>query len=336
MHNDHLGTSSFVTDGDGDPTQFYLNFPFGETLYEQQNTNAYENPYKFNAKELDDETGLYYYGARYYDPRIGMWLSVDPLTEKMPSWSPYAYAFDNPVRFVDLDGREPSSPLHDYILGRNGSIKLLRKTNDRFDRLFSSDMKNSITIEKQNSTSGSIISELANFRIKDDTRRYDNNKLAFPLGISRARTSNSSNVSNLFIFVSNNSDVEWGLAGYNVGNNMIYSLWTGHSEDITPSSILYQGISKLSFEIHSHPGNTTTPSPVNGFTEGDYGSAAWIDSKFTKDKNYPRHFIYSKKGKHLWEYNYYNETPLKFSPINSKLNAPMRINNNINLKKLEK
>ncbi|WP_181893758.1 RHS repeat-associated core domain-containing protein [Bergeyella zoohelcum] len=114
LHNDHLGTSSFVTDGDGDPTQFYLNFPFGETLYEQQNTNAYENPYKFNAKELDDETGLYYYGARYYDPRIGMWLSVDPLTEKMPSWSPYAYAFDNPVRFIDPDGRAPWPPENGY------------------------------------------------------------------------------------------------------------------------------------------------------------------------------------------------------------------------------
>ncbi|EKB58830.1 RHS repeat-associated core domain-containing protein, partial [Bergeyella zoohelcum CCUG 30536] len=59
-----------------------------------------------NAKELDDETGLYYYGARYYDPRIGMWLSVDPLAEKFPAWSPYHYAYDNPVRFIDPDGRQ--------------------------------------------------------------------------------------------------------------------------------------------------------------------------------------------------------------------------------------
>ncbi|NAW50254.1 hypothetical protein GNY06_02245, partial [Elizabethkingia argentiflava] len=60
-----------------------------------------------NAKELDDETGYYYYGARYYNPRVSLWLNVDPLAEKMPSWSPYAYAFNNPVRLVDPDGREP-------------------------------------------------------------------------------------------------------------------------------------------------------------------------------------------------------------------------------------
>jgi RHS repeat-associated protein len=40
--------------------------------------------YKFNGKELDEETGLYYYGARYYDPRISIWLSVHPLAERHP------------------------------------------------------------------------------------------------------------------------------------------------------------------------------------------------------------------------------------------------------------
>ncbi|CAI9430306.1 RHS repeat-associated core domain-containing protein [Candidatus Ornithobacterium hominis] len=62
-------------------------------------------PYLFNGKELDTETGLYYYGARYYDPRISIWISVDPLAEKYPDISPYTYVANNPINAIDPDGR---------------------------------------------------------------------------------------------------------------------------------------------------------------------------------------------------------------------------------------
>ena len=65
-------------------------------------------PYKFNGKELDEETGLYYYGERYYDPRSNLWLGIDPLTEKYTNISAYLYCHNNPVRFVDSDGRSYS------------------------------------------------------------------------------------------------------------------------------------------------------------------------------------------------------------------------------------
>jgi RHS repeat-associated protein len=77
-HPDHLGSSSFLTDAAGDPYQFVLYLPFGETFAEDR-AAGYATPYRFNAKELDEETGLYYYGARYYDPRVSMWWGVDPL-----------------------------------------------------------------------------------------------------------------------------------------------------------------------------------------------------------------------------------------------------------------
>jgi len=68
-------------------------------------TSAYTNRWKFTGHELDRETGLYYAGARYYDPRISTWLSTDLLMEAQPNKTPYHYTSNNPINRVDPDGR---------------------------------------------------------------------------------------------------------------------------------------------------------------------------------------------------------------------------------------
>gem|GEM_PF-4288792 len=103
-HSDHLGSSSFITDINGDATQHLQYLPFGEDFVHQQNTAAYYTPYTFSGKERDMETSLSYFGARYYEAGLSVWLSVDPMSDKAPGWTPYRYGFQNPMKFIDPTG----------------------------------------------------------------------------------------------------------------------------------------------------------------------------------------------------------------------------------------
>ena len=86
---------------------------------------SYSARYTFSGKERDEETGYSYFGARYYNSSYSIWLSVDPMSDKYPSLSPYAYCADNPVKLVDVDGEEV------YIFGdqqMNAFNSLQKKT----------------------------------------------------------------------------------------------------------------------------------------------------------------------------------------------------------------
>jgi RHS repeat-associated protein len=68
------------------------------------NTFSFSSPYRFNAKEKDSETGLHYYGARYYQPKLSMWLSVDPLASERSWLTPYNFVQNNPITRIDPTG----------------------------------------------------------------------------------------------------------------------------------------------------------------------------------------------------------------------------------------
>ncbi len=105
-------------------------YPFGMQLEALGYTsgNDLKNNYLYNGKELQEDYGLnwYDYGARMYDPVIGRWSTVDPLAEKGRRWSPYNYALNNPIRFIDPDGMW----IDNYDIYENGTIKVER-TSDK-------------------------------------------------------------------------------------------------------------------------------------------------------------------------------------------------------------
>ncbi|WP_321519677.1 DUF6443 domain-containing protein [uncultured Bacteroides sp.] len=102
---DHQGNNRVVFNQNGTVEQTNHYYPFGMTFSEGIDNS--DNRYKYNGKELDRMHGLdlYDYGARYYDAAIGRWGVIDPLAEKCYSISPYVYCNNNPVRFIDPNGK---------------------------------------------------------------------------------------------------------------------------------------------------------------------------------------------------------------------------------------
>ncbi len=118
---DHLGSAGLVTDKNGKLVSHQEYFPSGET-WAGESAEKPPVPYQYNGKEFDKETGLYNYGSRYYNPRTQLWQSPDPA---LPSYldgegnggvrnpanlGSYTYAYDNPVRLNDPDGRLAEVP----------------------------------------------------------------------------------------------------------------------------------------------------------------------------------------------------------------------------------
>ncbi|HZM78664.1 MAG TPA: SpvB/TcaC N-terminal domain-containing protein [Candidatus Limnocylindrales bacterium] len=117
-HADHLGSTSFVTGQSGGLEEHLQYFPGGETWVGEHPSQPV--PQQFTGKELDPETGLYYFGARYYDPRTQRWQTPDPVVEGLLDGVPnggafhpanlalYTYAYNHPVNLTDPMGGPPN------------------------------------------------------------------------------------------------------------------------------------------------------------------------------------------------------------------------------------
>jgi len=98
-HSDHLGSSSVITESTGSISGEMQYYPFGMKFHDSFANNIY---HEYTDQESDNETGLYYYGARYYDSSLAKFVSPDPIREYL---NPYSYVLNNPFRFKDPDGR---------------------------------------------------------------------------------------------------------------------------------------------------------------------------------------------------------------------------------------
>lgn len=98
--DDHLGSSNVLVDENGTLVNQEEYYPFGETSFGSYTKKRY----RFCGKEKDEESGMYYYGARYYSPWLCRFISVDPLAGKYVFQTPYAYADNNPINKMDYNG----------------------------------------------------------------------------------------------------------------------------------------------------------------------------------------------------------------------------------------
>ncbi|NLJ82885.1 MAG: hypothetical protein GX330_07150 [Bacteroidales bacterium] len=107
-HGNHLSSTQLITDINGDVAQAVLYTPWGSVISEYKADWMLDTipRFLFNGKELDEESGLYYYEARYYNPNLTTFTARDPIFEKYFWISPYAYCANNPVKYVDPMGME--------------------------------------------------------------------------------------------------------------------------------------------------------------------------------------------------------------------------------------
>ena len=137
----HLDSASLELNETGEIISYEEYHPFGTTSYRSGRSEVVVSlkRYKYVFKELDNETGLYYYGMRYYAPWIARFISVDPLQHKFPHLTSYQYASNDPVGAIDIDGAESEKELENtghWNVDASVTVSSSKKLSEELTRNF--------------------------------------------------------------------------------------------------------------------------------------------------------------------------------------------------------
>ena len=166
QYGDQLDSAKLELNENAEVLSYEEYHPFGTTSFEMH-TNDSEvslKRYKYVHKERDSETGLYYYGARYYAAWLCRFTACDPLESKMPEWSPYNYTLDNPLKYIDPTGMAPTPPSTDVKKNEDGTYTVVNAYDD--------DDKNVYIVDSDGKRTGEIIAttmKSTDFLNTDDT-----------------------------------------------------------------------------------------------------------------------------------------------------------------------
>ena len=229
-HSDHLGSTSYITDDKANITQYDAYLPYGELLVDEHSSSE-DLPYKFNGKQFDEETGLYYYGARYLNSVTSLWYGVDPLTEKYPDISSYSYCHNNPILLVDPDGAYPIITITKQKTGRTTWQRIIgytgqerdvitrvnlykvtvRDTEDKDFRMEFSVTRDAFTVRKGDRNGNRLVlSNVAYEPKKEEDNRYTAQVIEYPRGNGTKALKLKQHGSEVMYATSNNVSVEMG------------------------------------------------------------------------------------------------------------------------------
>ena len=237
---DHLGNVRVVADKDGNAEETNDYYPFGGLFTASRGVQ----PYKYNGKELDRKNGIdwYDYGARHYDPAIGKWHVVDPMSEKYYSWSPYVYCKNNPLLRIDLDGKD------DYVISRSGRLfnetPIGMRGKSSTDNLYlSSDRSISVTVNQ------GLLEEMHSMQKKERNLK------------SYGSTQDLETATTVFKFAADHTTVEWKLDVYDDNGTRTAIVATDQNPYGVDNGVNAQNELSVKGEkiidIHSHlPGGT--------------------------------------------------------------------------------
>ena len=283
-HSDHLGSTSYITDAKANITQFDAYLPYGELLVDEH-TSTEEMPYKFNGKELDQEAGLYYYGARYMNPVISIWYGVDALTEKYPTIGGYVYCAGNPVKLKDPDGRDQ------YDINDSGEIIKVTPDNNQ-DAFFkvnrNEDGSYSRTGKNLILPSGTVVDFCNNQTDPNDGALYD----VFTLN-------NNDSGKSLFEFFAENTSVEWTRMSTESISTVSSSHHANNDTGAFADILLASGY-KIIEHVHNHPSQSDIPSGMlPKDKEGDVLYAQSLNKKMEKYHLAPPRYQIFAKNKYI-------------------------------------